>query len=336
MILKTLVPAPAHVKALAASPARTRHFAAIDQGSSSTKMLVVSIDARGRSKVLVDRKVSTSLGKDVANGGVLPTQNIEFGLAALRALLPDAAKYGIAPGKISMIATAVVRNSSNGDAMMAQVKNLGLTQARVLSGAEEANAGYAGAVAAITAKYAKLATLDLGGGSFQLAIGTGMKLEKGGSTQIGSNFIIGNLLPAGLLDAAAFARADTELAKVAHMPLDVNLIKGRTLVATGGISKFLRAQFGKDVITRTEVDQLRRRVGAMAPSSRGAFLQQGKTPGVLEALGIKDDAGANDYGIKLPASSTLLIRIIDGLGVKEVRVSSTDARHAMIRDVASN
>ena len=80
MILKTTVLAPVR----AAATARPRHFAAIDQGSSSTKMLVVSVDARGRSKVLIDRKVSTSLGKDVPNGGLLPVQNIDRGLAALQ------------------------------------------------------------------------------------------------------------------------------------------------------------------------------------------------------------------------------------------------------------
>jgi hypothetical protein len=49
------------------------------------------------------------------------------------------------------------------------------------------------------------------------------------------------------------------------------------------------------------------------------------------ALGIGTSPGAQDYGKKLPASLSLLLHIVDGLGLDEVRISSTDARHALLQ-----
>ncbi len=117
----------------------------------------------------------------------------------------------------------------------------------------------------------------------------------------------------------------------APLPLDTKRLAGRTLVATGGISKFLRAHFQKDVITRSDIDMLRREVGKLSSTERIAIVQKGKNAKTLEALGVATADGAREYGTKLPASSTLLLRILDGLDVAEVRVSQTDSRHAIIR-----
>jgi exopolyphosphatase/pppGpp-phosphohydrolase len=166
--------------------------------------------------------------------------------------------------------------------------------------------GFAGALAMLNGKAGRYATLDLGGGSFQLAIGSERGMEAGGSTQVGSNVILDTLVAPradadGKGDPAVFADVDAKLKAMAAMPLDVDELRGRTLVATGGVSKFLRAHFGKDVIERADIEKLRR-----------------------------DVEGAVDYGKKLPASSSLLLHILDGIGVDEVRVSETDSRHALI------
>ncbi|HJW75746.1 MAG TPA: hypothetical protein VJ787_08785, partial [Thermoleophilia bacterium] len=107
-------------------------------------------------------------------------------------------------------------------------------------------------------------------------------------------------------------------------------LAGRTLVATGGISKFLRAHFGKDVITQPEIDRLRREVIALSYAERVPLVQGTKDEATMAALGIDSPEGALDYGKKLPASTSLLLHILDGIGVQQVRVSETDARHALI------
>jgi exopolyphosphatase/guanosine-5'-triphosphate,3'-diphosphate pyrophosphatase len=320
-------------------------FASIDLGSSSGKLLVMQRAAAGW-RTLVDLKIGCALGKGVDNGGAIPAANMDRALDAVRTFVAVAAEHGVAVTDIPMITTAVVRNASNGAAFVARVAAEAGLSARVLSGDEEADLGFRGALGALLQTPGRYACLDLGGGSFQLAAGTHEGIEPGGSgsTQLGSNHILDEMIhphvppsgpDEGRIPAALFAQLDAAIDARGPMPIDPQKLAGRTLVATGGVSKFLRIHLGKDVVTRAEIDGLRRQLGAMSVPERAAFVQQGRTDEQKEALGIGTSPGAADYGRKLPASMSLLLHILDGIGVDEVRVSSTDARHALVFGAAA-
>jgi exopolyphosphatase/pppGpp-phosphohydrolase len=330
---------PTSVKTLAArrsqrkASSTRRTFAAIDMGSSSAKMLILRQGDGGRWKTVVDVKQGTSLGRDIGPDKILPRANEDRALAALKTFVAQAQKYGVAAQDIGMIATAVMRNTVNGPAFARQIQDeLGVTP-HVLAGTTEAELGYLGAIEPFRKKgpAQRFASLDLGGGSFQLALGDGHRMQAGASTQVGSNFVIETYFPTEKISGTQFDAADAGLKQTAPLPLDTKRLAGRTLVATGGISKFLRAHFHKDVITRADIDALRRQIGKLNGTERIAVIQQNKNAKTLDALGVATVEGAREYGTKLPASSTLLLRILDGLGVAEVRVSQTDSRHAIIR-----
>jgi exopolyphosphatase/guanosine-5'-triphosphate,3'-diphosphate pyrophosphatase len=313
-----------------------RAFAAIDLGSSSAKMLVQRVGVDGRLRTVLDVKIGAGLGKGVENGKDIPVENQKRALDALKSFLADAEKLGVVAADIPMITTAVVRNSPNGKAFLDEIHALGLVRAKTLSGDEEASMGFQGALAMMNGAPGRYATLDLGGGSFQLAVGTEKGMDDGGSAQVGSNIILDSMImprarPDGACDASVLALVDAELDRIAPMPLDTHLLQGRTLVATGGVSKFLRAHFGKDVVTRAEIEALRTQVVQMAFADRVALVQGTKDEATRKALGVETPEGALDYGKKLPASSSLLLHILDGIGVDEVRVSETDARHALVQ-----
>ena len=316
-----------------------QRFAAIDLGSSSVKMLIQERGEDGKMRTLHDEKIGCALGKDVPANGAIPQKNMQRAVDALKDLLKIADSFGVAPEAIPMITTAVVRNSTNGAAFADQVrKDLGLKQLKILSGPEEAERGYKGAIAMMNGAPGRYATLDLGGGSFQLAIGDEKTLEAGGSSQVGSNKIVQQLLPGEILSAKDFAAADALLLadKDAKMPLDVALLQGRTLVATGGISKFLRAHLGKDVISASEIDALRKSMGAIGFDARVPLIQAGKDADTLKALGVDTAPEARDYGVKLVASTTLLLHILNGIAASEVRVSETDSRHSLVLESAAS
>jgi exopolyphosphatase/guanosine-5'-triphosphate,3'-diphosphate pyrophosphatase len=312
----------------------TTTYAAIDLGSSSAKMLVLEKTASGF-RMVVDLKIGCALGKGVDNGADIPAGNQERAVAALQQLVGVAKEHGVDVGSIPLVTTAVVRNATNGADFVARVaREVGLA-ARVLSGDEEADLGYRGALGTLLDTPGLYASLDLGGGSFQLAVGTEQGLTGGGSTQVGSNFILDTLINPhvdadGRIPAAVLTSIDLELARTAPLPLPAEQLAGRTLLATGGVSKFLRVQVGSDVVTRDEIVALRSQLAALSIPERSAFVQHGKSDAEKEALGIGTRDGAADYGKKLPASMSLLLRILDGLSVTEVRVSSTDARHALV------
>ena len=330
----------AALRTQAISDPRPQHrnvFAAIDLGSSSAKMLI--LQRVGESwKTVVDVKIGCALGKGVPVGGELPEANQQRAVDALQQFVQEAARAGVAVADIPMITTSVVRMAPNGDAFVARVAaEVGL-RPRILTGPQEADVGYRGALGPLLGRPGRYATLDLGGGSFQLAVGTEAGKEDGKSTEVGSNLILDTLInpranPDGSFDGeAVFFVVDAELKQRAPMPLPPDVLDGRTLVATGGISKFLRAHFGKDMLRRDDIDRMRRDVAKLPHNDRIAFVREGKSAEQMKALGIETDEGALDYGKKLPASASLLLHILDGIQVAAVRVSETDARHALIHD----
>jgi exopolyphosphatase/pppGpp-phosphohydrolase len=314
-------------------------FAAIDLGSSSGKMLVGKVTATGV-QIVVDHKIGCALGRDVDAGQAIPTANMDRAVDALKAFVALAGQHGVDLTGIPLITTAVVRNAPNGSEFVTRVqREVGLSP-RVLSGVEEADVGFRGALGALLQTPGRYATIDLGGGSFQLAVGTEQGLEQGGSTQVGSNTILDDLInpranAEGQVGADVFAFVDETLRQTAPLPLPAEMIAGRTLVATGGVSKFLRLHLGKDVVGRDEIDALRRQLGALSLPERAAFVSMGRNDDEKAALGIGTSPGAQDYGKKLPASLSLLLHIVDGLGLDEVRISSTDARHALLQSAVA-
>ena len=330
---------PAVSETLASSASKSPYFAAIDMGSSGAKMLVQQRSTDGSMVTVKDVRLSTRLGEGVASGDSIPVANQDRTLAAIKSLVTTAHdEFGIAPGSVALIATAVTRNATNGREFLTKIQHdLGLARARILTGEEEAHYGYLGAIAKFrSGGHAddRYATLDLGGGSFQLAVGTRDAFASGGSTQIGSNQIVSKWLPEGSLTAAQFQACDLALEAEAPMPLAPELLHGARLVGTGSISKFLAAHLGHPLIAASEIQALRSSLGALAPKSRVPLLRGTKSPEVLTALGLASDADALDYAIKAPASATLLLHIMKDLAVTEMTVSETDVRHVLIAELA--
>jgi exopolyphosphatase/pppGpp-phosphohydrolase len=308
-------------------------------GSSSIKLLILGVDDR----VLTDKKIGARLGAGLGPDGSLPEANQERALAALRQLTALAVARGIDAEAITVIATAAVRQAPNGAAFRERVKrDVGLARARIIDTREQAELGYLGAIAPIRVAGGRYATLELGGGSFHLAVGSESRMEEGGSTPLGSTYVMEQLLPTqsapggglaldgGLVDTAAFTLADAKLPEVAPLPLAPAALTGRTLVAAGGVARLLRAHLGSEHITRGALVKLRRQFGAMTVAERASVLEGGKSTKTLEALGLDTAAGAFERAARLPASLTLLCYLVDALGLSALQLGGTDARFALL------
>ena len=151
----------------------------IDIGSNSVRFVAYGGSERVPS-VLFNEKLMAALGRGVARDGKLSDAAISRTLEALARFHQLAKEMKLK--RLRTVATAAVRDATNGKAFLKQVAELGL-KPRVISGDEEAELAGLGVVSAIPDANGIVA--DLGGGSLELAgvargaVGEGVTLPLG-------------------------------------------------------------------------------------------------------------------------------------------------------------
>lgn len=151
----------------------------IDIGSNSVRFVAYGGAERVPS-VLFNEKVMAALGRGVARDGKLSDAAMSRTLEALARFRQLAREMKIK--RLHIVATAAVRDASNGKAFLQKIANLGL-KPRVISGEEEAQLAGLGVISAIPDANGIVA--DLGGGSLELigvargGVGEGVTLPLG-------------------------------------------------------------------------------------------------------------------------------------------------------------
>jgi exopolyphosphatase / guanosine-5'-triphosphate,3'-diphosphate pyrophosphatase len=203
--------------------------AVVDIGSNSVRLVIFAADRRVPSPLL-NEKVGAHLGKTLQDDGRMPARGMEValrGLARFRLLAE-----GLGVSSTLVVATAAVRDASNGPEFLDRVRAIGFDP-QLLSGSEEAAASALGVMCAFPG--AKGVVADLGGGSLELvAIGNGIVAD-------------GLTLPLGTLRLAKLREKWGEAAprKLRGLIADGaphGMAKGGTLFLVGGSWRAL-AQF---------------------------------------------------------------------------------------------
>jgi exopolyphosphatase/guanosine-5'-triphosphate,3'-diphosphate pyrophosphatase len=135
----------------------------IDLGSNSLRLVV--FERLGAALFpLFNEKVMCGLGRGIALTGRLNRDGIALGLVNLRRFVAFARAIGI--DHLAVLATAAVRDASDGEAFAAEVERQCGVQVRIIDGAEEARLSAAGVLAGIPDADGIVG--DLGGGSVEL------------------------------------------------------------------------------------------------------------------------------------------------------------------------
>ena len=147
-----------------------QRYAVIDVGSNSIRLVV--FEALNRSlNVVFNEKISCGLGSDLSLTGRLSKKGVEQAITNLARFADLLVAMDV--GLIDAVATAAVRDASNGTLFVEQVKREIGMDLRVLSGSEEAKYTAFGVLSSVGSASGLIA--DLGGGSLELA-------EVGGGT----------------------------------------------------------------------------------------------------------------------------------------------------------
>jgi exopolyphosphatase / guanosine-5'-triphosphate,3'-diphosphate pyrophosphatase len=218
--------------------------AAIDCGTNSLRLLIADVDDGRLSDVHREMRI-VRLGEGVDATGSFA----EAALARTRAALVDYAallRQHEVP-KVRMVATSATRDAANRDeffAMTAEVLADAVpgAVAEVISGTEEAELSFRGAVGELDSAAAPFVVVDLGGGSTELVLGSSAGVDASYSADIGCVRLTERCLtsdpptPAEIADARGVVRAALAAA-LAAVPVE----RARTWVGVAGTMTTLSA-----------------------------------------------------------------------------------------------
>lgn len=161
--------------------------ASIDIGTNTVLLLVAEIK-EGKIHPLEEKQRIPRLGKGVDKEKNLHPDSIQRVLINLKEYknFLDTHYPGVADRTI-VTATSAVRDASNRDEFINAVKNTTLWKLRLLSGPQEAEVAFRGALSVLQDRSDKTnQILDIGGGSTELAFGKGYELKYAVSIDMGS------------------------------------------------------------------------------------------------------------------------------------------------------
>jgi exopolyphosphatase / guanosine-5'-triphosphate,3'-diphosphate pyrophosphatase len=138
-------------------------IAVIDLGSNSLRLVV--FERLGAALFpLLNEKVMCGLGRGITSTGRLDAEGVRLALVNLRRFVALARALGVE--HLAVLATAAVRDASDGPSFAAEVERQCRVPVKIIDGAEEARLSAAGVLAGIPEADGLVA--DLGGGSVEL------------------------------------------------------------------------------------------------------------------------------------------------------------------------
>jgi exopolyphosphatase/guanosine-5'-triphosphate,3'-diphosphate pyrophosphatase len=156
--------------------------AVVDIGTNSTRLLIADVEGAGVAEV-ERRTTVTNMGRGVDHTGLICSEAIED---VCEVIADYKARYEeMGAERVMAIATSAVRDATNGEAFIAELRERFGLDARLLTGEEEAHLTYLGATAQRPADDQTL-VFDIGGGSTELVIGSGTDVAFHVSLQAGT------------------------------------------------------------------------------------------------------------------------------------------------------
>lgn len=150
-------------------------------GTNSTRLLVGDVE-EGRVDAIHRESRVTRLGRGVETSGRLSTDGIEEACAAIGDYVQTAKR--LEAERTVALGTSAVRDASNGDAFLAELRERFELQGRIIDGSEEAQLTYRGTLSDHRPEGETL-VMDIGGGSTELIMGSGPEPSFHASLQVG-------------------------------------------------------------------------------------------------------------------------------------------------------
>ncbi len=305
--------------------AHTHRRAVLDIGSASISLLVADVRrSEGRVEPVLRERRSLRFG---ASLGEIDAEECER--AAKGARLMQAEAMSVGSEDLLPVATAGLRNATNGQAVADQIGAALAMPVRMLSGAQEARFVYTASRIRLGIDKEPVVALDLGGGSLDLAAGRGAKPHYEASEPLGVTRLHAELVhtdPMDGLEAEAIReRVSTQLS--AHV--DRLRVDEPRCIAAGGtvraLARLVQASRGRaDLESVRGLTISRSELGALSVRLRAAnHKERMKMPTVRPR---RVDL--------LPTSAIILMTVLEQLDLAEMTVSDWGLREGVLLEKA--
>jgi exopolyphosphatase/guanosine-5'-triphosphate,3'-diphosphate pyrophosphatase len=194
--------------------------ACIDIGSNTTRLLIADC-AGGELEEVHQERAFTRIGQGLAASGIIAAEKIDEVVVVVLAQMEVARAHGAEA--IHGVATAAIRNASNGAALVAAIAQRAGLEVEIVSGEEEARLAFEGAAAmldpgigavlAAGGALAALGVIDVGGGSSEVVVGcTPDRVDWWASVALGSGALTEHCLHGDPPTVAELATARSDVA----------------------------------------------------------------------------------------------------------------------------
>jgi exopolyphosphatase/guanosine-5'-triphosphate,3'-diphosphate pyrophosphatase len=301
-------------------------IAAIDLGSNSFHMVIVEVQASGGFQVVGREKEMVRLGSSTLSRGRLPAAAMSRGLEALVKYKRLARTQGV--DKVLAVATAAIREATNGEEFLQRVgKETGIWP-KAISGDEEGRLIYLSALHSVRLEGKRALVVDIGGGSVELVLGAGSRLEDVASEKLGvirmtEAFVHSDPL-SGKDEARLVSHVEAALAaggaRLAEAGFDCAIGTSGTVLGLGALALHMGSEAPPETLHHVTVKAaaihaLRKRLVASDMRERL------KMPGM--------DARRADI---IVAGAVVLDTILDRLGVSELTLCEWSLREGILLD----
>jgi exopolyphosphatase/guanosine-5'-triphosphate,3'-diphosphate pyrophosphatase len=144
--------------------------AAIDIGSNTTRVLVAE-PQDGQLRTVMEQRAYTRIGKDAKRNGAIAAEKVAEVAEVVATQVRLAEELGAEA--IRTVATAAIRESTNGDDVVAEIARIAGVEVEILGEQDEGRLAFIGATKTLGHPVeGEIAVVDVGGGSSEIVTGT--------------------------------------------------------------------------------------------------------------------------------------------------------------------
>jgi exopolyphosphatase / guanosine-5'-triphosphate,3'-diphosphate pyrophosphatase len=270
---------------------RPYRIAAIDVGTNSIHMIVAEAQGQGY-RVIDKEKEMVQLGRGALERMPLTDAAMSAAVSTLRSMVEIARRHSV--DDIVAVATSAIREAPNRKRFLADVQRAAGIDLRVISGEEEADYIYRAVRSAVEFHGGTALSIDIGGGSVELILGTAMEVfltrsEPLGSLRVAQRYDLESEV--SNRDVKKCRRAvrkmlKKSLARISSVPFDFTIGTSGTIVTlaelAGGGAQPVTS--GLRWVTRSRVRELIRALAPLPTSDRARkFNLEEKRAGTIVA-----------------------------------------------------